>query len=144
MSIFDEVGGREMLMKVSKIFYDKLYKDPWLSQYFKHTKQTTIESQQVDFMTGALGGPKIYCGRNPTDAHLHILITEEVFQARKKFLIESLKEADAPQLLIERWLKIDEAFKNAMLKNNISECVKRWTTDEILDFPNPENQKKAA
>jgi hemoglobin len=137
MTPFERVGGREMLMTISKKFYDKIYSDPWLKQYFKNTKQSTIESQQVDFMTGALGGPKIYCGRTPTDAHLHINITEEVFQARKQLLIEALEEANAPQELKDRWLKVDDAFKGAMLKKNLNDCVKRWATDEILDFPNP-------
>jgi truncated hemoglobin YjbI len=137
MTIFERVGGRDMLMKVSKVFYDKIYVHPWLKNYFKNTKQSTIESQQVDFMTGALGGPKIYCGRNPTDAHVHILITEELFQLRKQLLIEALDETKAPLELKERWLKVDEAFKSAMLKKSINECVPRWNTDEILDFPNP-------
>jgi hemoglobin len=141
-SVFERVGGRDVLMSVSKKFYDKIYADPWLSQYFKHTKQATIESQQVDFLTQAMGGPKIYAGRNPTDAHLHIFINEEIFQARKKFLVEALEEVNAPLELRERWLKIDEAFKSAMFKKNVSECKKRWTTDEILDFPNPNSPAK--
>lgn len=141
-SIFERVGGRDMLMAVSKKFYDKIYADPWLQQYFKHTKQSTIESQQVDFMTQALGGPKIFCGRNPTDAHLHINIHEEVFQARKKFLIEAFEEVNAPQELRDRWLKIDEAFKGAMMKKSVADCKKRWASDEILDFPNPNSSVK--
>jgi truncated hemoglobin YjbI len=140
-SIFERAGGREMLMAVSKKFYDKIYMHPWLKEYFKDVKQGIIESQQVDFMTGALGGPKIYCGRNPTDAHLHINITEELFQVRKQLLIEAMEEVNASAELRDRWLKVDDAFKGAMIKKLPEDCVKRWATDEILDFPNPAIKK---
>lgn len=145
MSLFDQVGGRDTLMKISKRFYDKIYKHPWMSQYFKNTKQSVIESQQVDFMTGAFGGPKIYGGRMPLEAHVHIFITEELFELRRQLLIEAFNEENAPQELVDRWLKVDDAFKYQILKKDISECQKRYTTDEILDFPNSNiNQRKVS
>lgn len=107
--------------------------------YFKNTRQEVIESQQVDFMTGALGGPRIYSGRMPTEAHTHIHVTPEVFDLREKILIETLREENAPPELIDRWIKIENAFKRQIIKSSVDECKKRWTTDEILAFDNPES-----
>jgi len=39
--------------------------------------------------------------------------------------------------LAERWIRIDNAFKKAITKKNISDCEKRFNTDSILDFPKP-------
>lgn len=146
MSLFDEIGGRDTLMRISKKFYDKIYKHPWMSLYFKNTKQSVIESQQVDFMTGALGGPKIYAGRMPLDAHTHLFITEELFDLRQQLLKETFVEENAPQELVDRWLKIDEAFRSQIIKKSPDDCFGRWKTEEILNFPNPEdkNQRKVS
>lgn len=137
-SLFEQIGGKPYLQKVAKRFYDKLYAHPWLKNYFKNTRQEIIESQQVDFMTGALGGPRIYSGRMPGDAHPHINATIELFDLREKLLIEALSEEKAPPELINRWIKIEHAFKRQIIKNSPSECKKRWATDEILDFENPD------
>jgi truncated hemoglobin YjbI len=138
-SLFDQIGGKSYLQKITKRFYDKVYKHPWMKLYFKNTRQEVIESQQVDFMTGALGGPRVFSGRMPGDAHPHIMVTPEVFEVREKLLIEALVEEKASPELIDRWLKIEHAFKRQIIKASSSECKKRWTTDEILDFENPEN-----
>jgi truncated hemoglobin YjbI len=136
-NLFEQIGGKPYLQKVAKRFYDKLYAHPWLKNYFKNTRQEIIESQQVDFMTGALGGPRVYSGRMPADAHPHMMITPELFDVREQLLIETLKEESAPPELIDRWMKIEHAFKRQIIKASPDQCKKRWATDEILDFPNP-------
>lgn len=140
---FEKLGGKPMLEKVAKIFYDKIYQHEWIGKYFSHIDQKIIESQQVDFMSSALGGPKDYCGKMPIPTHKNMMITAELFELRQKLLLESLNEADASQGLIDKWLKIDEAFKSGIVKESISDCEKRFFTDIILDFKDP-NQKKAS
>lgn len=144
MTLFEKIGGRDTLIRISKRFYDKIYKHPWLSLYFKNTKQSIIEAQQVDFMTGALGGPKIYGGRTPVDAHTHLNITNELYELRKQLLTDTLKEENAPSELIDRWFKIEDAFKNHIIKKDISECTKRWVSDEILDFSKQDPIRKVS
>ncbi|EQC44713.1 group 1 truncated hemoglobin [Bacteriovorax sp. Seq25_V] len=131
---FEKLGGRGMLIKISKIFYDKIYEHPWIGLYFKDISQDVIESQQVDFMTGALGGDQIYLGKLPIPAHKHMFITNELFDLRQSLLSEALSEAGASEELKTKWLKIDEAFKSRLVKKDISECEKRFNTDEILAF----------
>lgn len=142
MSLYDDIGGKPYLQKVVKTFYDKVYAHPWLGQFFKNTPQQHIENQQVDFMIGALGGPRIYSGRNPKDAHPHILITEEVFTLRNELLVDALNEEKASTELVERWLQIEGAFKNSIVKNSIKECKGRYASDEILAFDPPIKFKK--
>lgn len=122
----------EIVKAVNKNFYDRIYADPWLNKMFEIVPQDVIESQQTDFMVGALGGPVRYRGRSPKDAHPHLYITEEVWQRRENHLLATFKELNLDEKFAQRWLKIDNAFKQAIIKNSIDECEKRFFTDEII------------
>lgn len=134
---FEQIGGRPMLEKVAKIFYDKIYDHPWIGKFFLNIDQAVIEEQQVDFMSMALGGPRVYLGKLPIPAHKHMLISHELFDLRSKLLNEALTEAGASTELIQRWNKIDEAFRGKLVKENRNQCEKRYKTDTILDFKKP-------
>ncbi|PIP90206.1 MAG: group 1 truncated hemoglobin [Bdellovibrionales bacterium CG12_big_fil_rev_8_21_14_0_65_38_15] len=133
-SLYDFIGGRDVLEKVHKLFYDKVYKDPWLGKYFSEIDQNVIETQQTDFMSQAMGGPACYCGKLPIAAHKHMLISEELFDLRSTYLKQSLDEVGVSAEGQSRWLKIDQAFKNGIVKKSRDECELRYKTDEILDF----------
>lgn len=132
----------DLVLTINKAFYDRVYKDSWLSQVFKNVDQKLIESQQTDFMVGALGGPNVYKGRSPKDAHPHIFVDEEMWALREKFLVEAFKETKTPEWLQEKWLKIDNAFKAKILKNSFQDCEKRYTLDEIIYVPNPSKNQR--
>ena len=134
---FEAYGGRKMLEIISKDFYDHIYEDPWLKQFFKHVPQEHIEKQQVDFMQAALGGVNCYAGKTPPHGHKHINITKEVYEYREKLLMHSFKACNASQALIDRWLEIDNAFYDRVVKEDISECEARNSVEGILDFPPP-------
>ncbi|MBP9708325.1 MAG: group 1 truncated hemoglobin [Oligoflexales bacterium] len=142
--LFDRIGGRTTIEKVHKIFYDKIYADAWLGQFFAGIDQKHIESQQTDFIALLFGGPKAYSGRMPIDAHEHIMIGEEIFAARSELLRQSLHEAGIGTSEIDDWLRIDMAFKKVLIKNSLADCKKRFFTDVILDFPNPAKLNKAS
>jgi hemoglobin len=139
-SLFDRYGGRPTLEKVHKIFYDKLFKHTWLSHYFVGVNQQHIENQQTDFMAQLTGGPRMYSGRMPHHAHMHIFITEELFHVRNDILRDSLIEAGVPHQEREEWLKIDLAFQKVMVKNLPSDCKQRYSDEPILNVPNPERK----
>ncbi|MBT3184762.1 MAG: group 1 truncated hemoglobin [Nitrospina sp.] len=136
-SLFELVGGRPTLEKVHKIFYDKLYVHPWLKHFFAGIDQKHIENQQTDFMVSNMGGAKLYTGGLPKPVHKHMNIPEELFDIRGKILRECILECGVTIELAERWIRIDNAFKKAITKKNISDCEKRFNTDSILDFPKP-------
>lgn len=136
-SLFEQIGGRPTLERVHKVFYDKIYAHPWLKQYFKGVEQKTIENQQSDFMTSNMGGGKIYSGQLPINAHKHLFVTHELFETRSALLRESLQECGVPNELIERWLRIDQAFEKSIVKTDPSQCQKRFFTDEIIAVRKP-------
>lgn len=136
-SLYLAVGGKVTLEKVHKLFYDMVYQHPWIGQYFQGIPQTTIEAQQTDFMTSAMGGPEVYQGKFPNPAHRHMNITDELFEVRQTLLKKALEEAQIPPEYATKWLKIDAAFRRGIVKESLAECEKRYATDHILDFPNP-------
>lgn len=134
---FESMGGRDILERVGKVFYDKIYEDPWLKNYFTEVPQEYIEKQQTDFMQAALGGDNIYAGKSPPNAHVHINVTDDVYQAREALLMEAFIECNAPQPLIDKWLKIDLAFYDRVVKKSVEDCKPRYQGEIILDFEKP-------
>ena len=104
---------------------------------FIGVNQKVQETQQTDFMTQPMGGEPVYCGKFPIPAHSHMYITEELFNLRSQLLRDSLKEANVPDDLAKRWLEIDNAFKNGIVKKSIADCTPRYKGDEFLVFPDP-------
>lgn len=143
MNVYESLTDKNIVFKVNERFYELVYDHKWLSNFFKQTDQEFITQQQTDFIIGAIGGPKNYSGRMVRDAHPHMFITEELFELRQELLIQAFEDVNAPDELKEAWLKIDDAFKNVIIKKDISECKKRFFTDDIIDYPNP-NFKKSA
>ncbi len=44
-------------------------------------------------------------------------------------------ETGFPDAYGQRWLKVDEAFKPAILKKSVHDCSKRYHSDEIRSIP---------
>jgi hemoglobin len=135
--LFDSMGGRSAVLQITSAFYDKIYADPWLSQFFEGIPRDHIESQQVDFMQAALGGHNQYGGKTPPSGHKHINITESVFSARQSFLTQAFKEVNADQRMIDMWLKVEQTFKRRVVKDSIEDCEMRYSSEGIRDFPKP-------
>ena len=129
------MGGRKILEDISKVFYDKIYSDPWLKNFFLSIPQEHIELQQVEFMQAALGGRNDYAGKTPPHAHKHINITDDAYNAREVLLFEAFKECNASQLLIEKWDAIDRAFYSRVVKKSINDCEQRYPQEGIIDIP---------
>jgi hemoglobin len=135
---FNRICGRDSLIAINKIFYDKVYQHPWLKQYFLAIPQQHIEDQQVDFMQKILGGENLYVGRAPPIAHTHMFIPDELFDVRKQLLLDSFSENNSHPELVAKWLNLDESFRRVLVNKSPTECKARFTTDPILNFDKPE------
>ncbi|MCK4743873.1 MAG: group 1 truncated hemoglobin [Sulfuriflexus sp.] len=137
-TLFSRLGGKPTMMKVHKIFYDKAYAHPWLSQYFTDKPQEVLESQQTDFMTQLMGGPKIYGGKAPKWAHQHMVISDELFELRAVMLSDSIKEVGIADDLRVEWLDADAALKRSLVKP-LESCSRSYPNQPILNFRRPTN-----
>lgn len=132
---FERMGGRAQIEKVTHLFYDKVYKHPWLSTYFTHVPREHLETQQTNFIQGALGGQNRYSGRMITTVHPHMNIDLELFNIREALLAEALAETNTSQEMSDKWLHIDLKFKNNIVKKDVSECEPRFEGDRIINIP---------
>ena len=140
MSVYSDLEDKELVFKVNELFYEKMFEHDWLKLFFQEVDQKLITQQQTDFIVAAIGGPKNYCGRVPSTAHPHIMVTDEIFELREQVLKDAMDVLNAPQALKDIWLKIDYSFKSNIVKNSVSECEKRNKIDVILDFKDPRKQ----
>ena len=131
--LFERLGGRPTLDRVHKIFYEKLYAHSWIGKYFEGINRELITNQQSDFMGMLFGGPKIFSGRMPIDAHMHMMITAELFEVRHGLLRESLAESKINEPEFSEWLAVDAAFKRILIKKSVDDCKKRFNTDDIVN-----------
>ncbi len=135
--LFEKMGGRPAVDKVTKAFYERMYNDPWLKQFFDGIPRSHIESQQNEFMQAALGGFNRYAGKTPPSAHKHIYITQEVYDAREAHLKAAFIECNTSEMMVEKWLKVDATFHGRVVKQSKSDCIMRYSKEGIRDFPKP-------
>lgn len=131
-TLFELIGGRPVLQRVHKIFYERVFAHPDLKHYFANINQVTITEQQTNFMTAKMGGGKIFTGKTVENCHTRMFITQELYDLRNLILRESLLECGISGDLLERWMKINNAFERVIVKNDPSECKARYIGDEII------------
>jgi len=137
-NLFDALGGLATLEVVHKIFYDKVFEHHWLKQYFINQNQALLERQQTEFMAEKMGGSKNYSGKPVLHAHIHLYITEELFDIRHALLKQSILEKDITESLMLRWLKIDYAFKKLVIDTSLEDFHQRYTFKSRIIVDNPE------
>lgn len=135
-NLYEQIGGEAVLKRVHKVFYDELYKHPWLKQFFTDLDQEIIESQQSKFMSGLFGGPAVYGGKSPHDAHAHIMVTEEMLDLRTKILRQSILKCGLSEEIADAWLVKDLKFHRTIIKKSTSELKRRFPTQNLVHFPN--------
>jgi len=136
-TLFDSLGGYPVIDKAHSIFYDRVFSHEWLKHYFVRQDQTLIERQQTHFMAEKMGGPKAYVGKLPRQTHIHMYITEELFDVRHELLRQSLIEAGVPSELMERWLRIDYAFKRLIVDESLEAFHENYTFKQRINVPKP-------
>lgn len=128
----DVIGGPTAVRRIVQSFYDALFADVILSQFFEGVTKEHQVDQFTDFLIQFLGGEKNYRGRMPQDAHTHLYITEEHFLIRHEMLANSLKRHSAPENIVKLILQMDQSFYDRIVKKSVDECEGRYKTEKII------------
>jgi hemoglobin len=138
-TLYEAVGGLPTLQKAHKIFYDKIYAHNWLKQFFEGHEQKVIEDRQSSFMAEKMGCPDAYLGKELKMVHETMYIDRELFDLRHALLSDSLQEAGVEDALRERWLRIDSAFMQKIVKPSIESMYDNdWKYKKPIIIPKPE------
>jgi hemoglobin len=91
-SVYDEIGGREAVDAVVSDFYDRVLADEQLASFFKGFDMAELHTHQVQFISSVAGGPVSYTGSEMREAHAHLDIEKEDFDAVAAYLDGALRE----------------------------------------------------
>lgn len=122
-TLFAEVGGLDAILRVHRRFYTTLFADDWLGGFFATKSLESLVLKQSLFMAAAFGGPDDYRWETPALAHMHMYVTAEQADIRETLLRNALRAEGFSESVEERWLATDQAFRPAILKGSVEECV---------------------
>lgn len=128
-TLYQWAGGKDVLESLTKLFYEKVFKDELLYPVFKdmsaaHTKHV------AHFIAEVFGGPELYTqGDNGSHAkmiHHHIgkLLTEQQRRQWISLLLESadeLKLADDPEFRSALVAYLEWGSRIAVINSNLTE-----------------------
>jgi hemoglobin len=115
MSIYEKIGGEPAVDAAVDIFYRKVLSDDRISHFFESTDMAKMAQSQKAFLTLAFGGPNSYTGKDMREAHKHMNLTEEHFNAVAECLVGTLEELNVPQELIDEVVAVALSVKDDVL-----------------------------
>ena len=118
-----EIGGEAGILRVHQRFYDAMFKEPWLGQFFAGKHEDVLAEKQTKFMVAAFGGENNYRGDTPAFVHMHMFITDEMSDIRQEILRKAILDEGFSASIAERWLKVDDSFRKSIVKKSVDECV---------------------
>ncbi len=122
-NVLDQLGGYDTILRIHTRFYERIFNDPWIGQFFRGKHESTLARKQTEFMVAAFGGNNVYRGETPAQVHMHMYITHEQLEAREKTLRWAIGEEGLSDELIEHWLQVDRGFWGGIEKNTVDDCV---------------------
>jgi methyl-accepting chemotaxis protein len=90
-TLYEQLGGQPAVEAAVEGFYERVLDDPLLAPFFEGSNMTVQRGRLAKFIAGALGGPP-YRGRSMRDAHAHLGIAQEHFDAVAGHLVAQLRE----------------------------------------------------
>lgn len=115
MSVYEKIGGDVAVEAAVDVFYRKVLADDRISHFFDDTDMEAQHAKQKAFLKMAFGGPNNYTGNDMREAHKHMNLTEEHFNAVAENLVASLKDLEVPQELIDEVVVIALSVKDDVL-----------------------------
>ncbi len=92
MSIYEKIGGAPAVDAAVDLFYRKVLGDDRISHFFDSVDMDAQIAKQKSFLTMVFGGPNSYTGKDMREAHKHMSLTEEHFNAVAENLVGTLQE----------------------------------------------------
>ncbi|MGZ8190065.1 MAG: globin domain-containing protein [Methylococcaceae bacterium] len=121
--LLNEIGGEAVVFNVHQRFYDVMFDEPWLEKFFYGKSKEALIHKQTQFMVAAFNGPNNYTGDTPAFVHMHMFITCEMADVRETLLRNAILAEGLSASIAERWLKVDRAFRPAIVKQSVDDCV---------------------
>jgi hemoglobin len=114
-TIYERLGGAPAMDAAVDLFYRKVLSDDRISHFFDSIDMEQQHVKQKAFLTMAFGGPNNYTGAEMRQAHAHMNLTEEHYNAVMENLGATLQELNIPNELIADAAAIAATVKDDVL-----------------------------
>ena len=91
ITLFERIGGEQMIAEVIDEFYDRVLADPDLKPFFRNTSMDKLRRMQREFFSAALDGPTTYTGKPLSHVHHGRGITKHHFTLYVNHLLDTLR-----------------------------------------------------
>ena len=93
-SLYERIGGKEMVTSMVDAFYERVLADPLLEPFFRNVSMEKLRSMQYEFFSTALGGPVTYLDKTIYRVHYGLGIKRKHFARFVQHLLETLQSFD--------------------------------------------------
>ena len=91
-SLYDRLGGTDAITAVVRAVVDRQLKDDRINRKFARTNRDRLIKEFVDQICQATGGPCKYTGRNMTETHHNMGVTNGEFRAFAEDVVAVLND----------------------------------------------------
>lgn len=114
-SIVEGLGGPAVVAVAVEDLYRRLLADPEVAPYFVGVDVRQIRGHMTDFLVAALDGPDEFAGRDLSDAHAHLAVTDEAFNLTASHLLDTLEDRQVRPELLDSVLERIAPFRSAIV-----------------------------
>ena len=114
--LWEALKNGELLLEVLTHFYHGVYQDEKLSSFFQNTSIDRAIGKQFNFLQEIMTGEKVFFGSYPRSAHHWMIIDNELFDYRNDLMEASMIHCGVEEQWRERWRKIDEHYRDMIVK----------------------------
>jgi truncated hemoglobin YjbI len=91
-TLYERLGGEAKVRKIVNDTLDKNLHNPAIGSYFQKVDMENLKRLVFEFFSMGTGGPHKYTGRDMTNAHANLKITEADYNSSNDDLLEALEE----------------------------------------------------
>lgn len=117
-TLYDKIGGREIVQKASHHLYSNILEDHLLEPFFNDIDVHRQERKMIAFLTYIFGGNSLYTGKTMRRAHTHAVeagLSDKHFEAMMKCVVKSLHTLEFEPELIEKVTQVMEKHRSDVL-----------------------------
>ena len=117
-TLYDKIGGREVVQKASHHLYTNILNDELLQPFFKDIDVQTQERKMNAFLTYIFGGNSLYTGKTMRRAHAQAVaagLTDSHFDAMMQCVKKSLQTLELEQQMIDEVAGVIEKHRPNIL-----------------------------
>jgi len=100
-SLYDRLGGRDIVREIVERFFERVNEDPDLKSLYDHPNIAWLKENQVDFLSRALGGPALSAQHEQQEAHADLWKEERYFFSLAAHLRGAMLSIGIPPLRID-------------------------------------------